>query len=155
MFRIEHRTEHRTEQPFSEHRTMFFANPGNSTGGAHKVDFWSRNRSRWVRTARAIHLDQFSSHTASSGPIWDQTCCFWSQPQLWRDLTSPVLLCTIPAGAFFSTKMATRGFDKPCCCYPACRRRFFFGEIGHPGFDKPCCCSPACRRRFLPNNNVV
>ena len=41
------------------------------------------------------------------------------------------------------------GFDQPCCCSPACRRRFFFGENGHPGFDKPCCCYPACRRRFF------
>ena len=27
-FKIEHRTEHRTEHPFSEHRTLFVANPG-------------------------------------------------------------------------------------------------------------------------------
>ena len=44
-------------------------------------------------------------------------------------------------------------FDKPCCRYPSCRRRFFFGENGHPGFDKPCCCYPACRRRFFFGEN--
>ena len=62
------------------HREMFGSvrmwqndiNVGNSTRGAHKVDFWPRDRSGWVRTGRAIHVDQFSSQTASSRPIWDQ-----------------------------------------------------------------------------------
>ena len=42
-----------------------------------------------------------------------------------RTLTSPIAAMYLAAGAFFSVKMATLGFHKPCCCYVSCRRRFF------------------------------
>ena len=56
-----------------------------------------------------------------------------------HDLTSSVLLCTIPAGAFFA-KMATLGFDKPCAALYYSRRGFFSEKMATLGFDKPCCC---------------
>ena len=83
-----------------------------------------------------------------------------------------MLLSSLPQ-ALFSPKIVTPGLDKPCCCYPACRRRFFRRKwptldftcpvaanhlaagaffsvkMTTPGFDKPCCCYPACRRRFF------
>ena len=49
----------------------------NSTGGAHKTDFWPRDWSGCVRTARAIHLDQFSSQMAGSGPILGLNMMLW------------------------------------------------------------------------------
>ena len=72
--------------------------------------------SRWVQTARTIHLDRFSAQTIDSGHSSGQILCFWAGPDFGRDLTSPVA-----AGK-------------------SCRRRFFSGETRHPGFDKPCCC---------------
>ena len=42
-----------------------------------------------------------------------------------RTLTSPVAAIHLAAGIFFVGENGHPGFDKPCCCYPACRRRFF------------------------------
>ncbi len=44
------------------------------------------------------------------------------------DLTSSVAANQLAAGAFFS-KNGHPGFDKPCCYYPACRRRFFWAKM--------------------------
>ena len=42
-----------------------------------------------------------------------------------RTLTSPVAANQLAAGAFFPAENGHPGFDKPFCCYPARRRRFF------------------------------
>ena len=46
---------------------------------------------------------------------------------LWT-LTSHLAANQLAAGAFFGENDSP-GFDMPCCCYPACRRRFFFVEM--------------------------
>ena len=51
------------------------------------------------------------------------------------DLKSPVRLGTIPAGAFFSAKMTTPGFDKPCAAGYYSRRGFFSAKTDIPQFQ--------------------
>ena len=51
------------------------------------------------------------------------------------DLTSPVRLGTIPAGAFFSAKMTTPGFDEPCAAGYYSRSFFCFSKTDIPEFQ--------------------
>ena len=72
------------------------------------------------------------------------------------DLTSPVLLCTIPAGAFFRRKWTPLDLTSPVAANQLAAGAFFsfkmatqdltrhagafISKNGHPGLDKPCCC---------------
>ena len=60
-----------------------------------------------------------------------------------------MLLSTIPAGAFFSAKMTTLGFDKPCAAGYYSRRGFFSTKMATLGFDKPCAAGYYSRRGFF------
>ena len=53
-----------------------------------------------------------------------------------HDLTSSVLLCTIPAVFFCLAKMTTLGFDKPCAAlyYSSCFFFCFFAKTDIPKF---------------------
>ena len=52
------------------------------------------------------------------------------------DLTSPVLLCTIPAGAFSRRKWPPFDFTSPVAANQLAAGAF----SRRKGFDKPCCC---------------
>ena len=52
-------------------------------------------------------------------------------------LTSPVVANQLAAGAFFSGENDRPGFDKPCCCYPACRRRFLSVKMATQDVTSP------------------
>ena len=68
---------------------------------------------------------KFQAKRLTLDPFGTKFDVFGVGPNFGQDLTSPVAANQLAAGAFFAVKMTTNGFDKPCCCYPACRRRFF------------------------------
>ena len=77
----------------------------------------------------------FQAKPSILDPFWTKFDVFGTYRNFGWDLTSPVLLCTIPAGAFFPVKMTTLGFDKPCAAGYYSRRGFFSAKMTTLGFQ--------------------
>ncbi len=75
-------------------------NVSNSTGGAHKADFLALGPGS-ERPVRFIWHD-FQAKPAVLDLVGTKFDAFGQDRNFGRDLTSPVLLCSLAAGAFFS-----------------------------------------------------
>ena len=84
------------------------------------------------------------------GPSWCQRCPSWRQngPNMGFQGRSQRMFKFVSIFNRFCIKFdafaSNRNFrwswprtGKPCCCHPACRRRFFSVKMTTPGFDKP------------------
>ncbi len=96
-------------------------NVGNSTGGADKKDFWPPDESG--RPVRFI-WHNFQAKPPVLDPFGRTDWVLWGEPQLWPGPDKPCAALYYACRVFYSAKMVTLGFEKPCCCYQACRMRF-------------------------------
>ena len=69
-----------------------------------------------------------------------------------QDLTSPVAAIQLAAGAVFDENDHP-GFDKPCRCYPACRRRFFSLKIATWDLTSPVAANQLAAGAFFIEND--